>query len=41
MLPYENFAHQVLEISNPSDYDTELISLDFDKQYLIEDEIFN
>jgi hydrocephalus-inducing protein len=39
VLPYDKFAHAVLEISNPNPYPTELYSLDFDKSYLAEEEI--
>lgn len=39
VLPYDNFSHAVLEVRNPSTYSTELFSLDFDKQYLEEEEI--
>lgn len=30
VLPYKEFAYAVLEVHNPSDYDTELINLEFD-----------
>lgn len=33
VLPYDNKAYALLEISNPTQYPTELISLDFDKKY--------
>ena len=38
ILPYDNFAHAILEVSNNSEYDTELISLDFDQQYIQDEE---
>jgi len=38
-LPYDKFAHAVLEVTNPSPYPTELFNLDFDKSYLTEEEI--
>ncbi|CAD8206755.1 unnamed protein product [Paramecium octaurelia] len=41
ILPYDKFAHSVLEIKNPTEFDTELFSLDFDTQYLQDDEIVN
>lgn len=41
MLPYDKFAHAVLEITNPTPYDTELYSLEFDKEYLVEEETLN
>lgn len=34
VLPYDKFAHAVLEITNPTEYPTELYSLDFDKKFL-------
>ncbi len=37
MLPYNNEAYALVEITNPSDYDTELFSLDFDQQFLKEE----
>ena len=37
VLPYEKKAIVVLEIENPSDYDTELFSLDFDKKFIEEE----
>jgi hypothetical protein len=33
VLPYDNKAFALLEISNPTQYSTEIISLDFDKKY--------
>lgn len=33
ILPYDKFAHAVLEVKNPTEFDTELFSLDFDTQY--------
>ena len=35
-LPYDDLAYIELEIQNPSDYDTELYSLDYDKQFVWE-----
>ncbi len=37
VLPYNDQSYAMLEIKNPSEYDTELYSLDFDKQYLKEE----
>jgi len=31
----------VLELKNPSDYDTEVYSVDFDKLYIEEEQILN
>ena len=39
ILPYDGFSHAILEIKNPSEFDTELFSLDFDNQYLLNDEM--
>ena len=39
MLPYEQFAYSILEVRNPSEYDTELYSLDFDSVYLKDEEM--
>lgn len=39
MLPYAEFAYTILEVRNPSDYDTELISLDYDPQYTQDEEM--
>ena len=36
-LPYDDYAIQVLEIKNDSEYDAELFSLDFDKRYIKEE----
>lgn len=33
VLPYNNKTYAAIDISNPSKYSTELISLDFDKSY--------
>lgn len=33
VLPYSAFEYEVLEIHNPTNYPTELISLDFDKKF--------
>jgi hydrocephalus-inducing protein len=41
VLPYDQFSYCVLEVRNPSDYDTELYSIDFDKQYTKDEEILN
>jgi hypothetical protein len=38
-LPYDGFAYQVLAVTNNTEYDTELYSLDFDKQYLKDEEV--
>lgn len=34
VLPYDGYAHALLEVTNPTAYPTELYSLDFDKMYL-------
>lgn len=39
VLPYDNSAIQAFEIRNPMDHPIELYSLDFDKQYIEEEEI--
>jgi hydrocephalus-inducing protein len=39
VLPYDNSAIQAFEIRNPMDQPIELYSLDFDKQYIEEEEI--
>jgi hydrocephalus-inducing protein len=39
VLPYADFAYTILEVRNPSDYDTELISLDYDSQYHVDEEM--
>jgi hydrocephalus-inducing protein len=39
VLPYDNSAIQAFEIKNPMDQAIELYSLDFDKQYIEEEEI--
>lgn len=39
MLPYPDFAYSILEIKNPSDYDTELYSIEFDKLYQQDEEM--
>lgn len=39
MLPYADFAYTILEVRNPSDYDTELISLDYDAQVTLDEEM--
>lgn len=41
VLPYTDFSYAVLEIRNPSDYATELINLDFDTQYTVDEEMMN
>ena len=41
VLPYKEFAYAVLEVHNPSDYDTELINLEFDTQFLQDEEMMN
>lgn len=33
VLPYDNKAFALLEISNPTQYPTELVNLDFDKKF--------
>ena len=33
VLPYDEKAFSILEISNPTQYPTELINLDFDKRF--------
>jgi hydrocephalus-inducing protein len=38
-LPYDNNVYKCLEVKNPSEFDIEFFSLDFDKQYLEEDKI--
>ena len=38
-LPYENNTVVRLDIRNPTEYDTELYSLNFDKDYLLEEEM--
>ena len=38
VLPFDDQAYQKVEFKNTSDYDTELYSLDFDKQYIREEE---
>lgn len=38
-LPYDNMVYKCLEVKNPSEFDIEFFSLDFDKQYLEEDKI--
>ena len=38
VLPYSAFEYEVLEIHNPTNYATELISLDFDKKFKEEEE---
>ena len=37
VLPYDDLAYTTLEIKNETDYNTELFSLDFDKQYIHEE----
>ncbi len=37
VLPYDDCAYALLEVRNPSDYDTELFSLDFDRQFCQEE----
>ncbi|EGR28756.1 hypothetical protein IMG5_169530, partial [Ichthyophthirius multifiliis] len=39
VLPYDQFAYQIVEIKNNTQYETELYSLDFDKMYLNDEEI--
>ena len=34
VLPYENNAWKILEIKNLSEYDTEVFSAEFDKEYI-------
>lgn len=41
VLPYDKFAYTVLEVTNPTEYDTELVSMEFDKQYLQDEDILN
>jgi len=40
-LPYNDFAHCVVEVINPSEYDTELYNLEFDNLYLFDEEILS
>lgn len=39
VLPYNNKTYAALEISNPSKYATEIVSLDFDKHFKDEMEL--
>lgn len=39
VLPYNNKSFAAIEVSNPSKYATQLISLDFDKNYKSETEL--
>lgn len=41
VLPYDQFSYCVVEVKNPTDYDTELFSIDFDKQYIKDEDILN
>ena len=41
VLPYEQFAYSILEIRNPSEYDTELYSLEYDTTYLKDEEMIS
>lgn len=39
VLPYNNKCFAALDISNPSKFSTELVSLDFDKTFKNEEEL--
>lgn len=39
VLPYNNRSYAAIELSNPSKYATELVSLDFDKHFKSEMEL--
>jgi hypothetical protein len=41
VLPYREFSYTILEVRNPSDYDTELINLEFDAQHVHDEEMIN
>ena len=41
ILPYDDYATAELEVHNPSHFDTELISLDFDLQYLEDEKLIS
>ena len=41
VLPYDEKAYAVIEISNPTKYATELINLDFDKKFKEDIETLN
>lgn len=41
VLPYDPFAYTVLAVKNPTDYDTELYSIDFDQVYKEDENYLN
>ena len=38
VLPYDNAAYGILQVKNISDFDTELYSIEYDNEYLKEEE---